>query len=54
MPSLTNVGELAPPELIIPTILITQSIVVEYVEEYIIVERVDSTVRYVVPSLWCQ
>jgi hypothetical protein len=41
-PSLTNMRELAPPKSDIPTILIIQSIAVEYAEEYIIVEPMDS------------
>jgi hypothetical protein len=43
-PSLTNMGELEPPKSAIPIILIIQSIVVEYVEEYIIVEPMDSRI----------
>ena len=56
-PSLTNMGELAPQESAIPMTLIIQSIVIEYAEEYIVVEPVpiDSMVRYVVSesSLGC-
>jgi len=36
--------ELAPPKLDIPSILLIQSIVVEYDEEYIVVEPIDSRV----------
>ena len=43
-PSSTNVGELAPPKLDIPSILSVQPIEAEYDKEYIIVERVDSRV----------
>ena len=50
-PSLTNVGERAPPKSVIPTILVVQSIAIEYAEEYVIVNRMDSRVRYVVSSL---
>ena len=42
-PSLTNVRELAPPKSVVPTVLILQSIAVEYVEEYIVVEPIDSS-----------
>ena len=52
-PSLTNVGELAPHKTVIPTILVVQSIAVEYSEEYIIVEPMDSRLLCVVPSLVC-
>ena len=44
-PSLTNMRELAPPKSDIPTILLIQSIVVEYVKEYIIVEPMDSRAK---------
>ncbi len=40
-PSSTNVRELAPPKSDIPSILLIQSITVEYTEEYIIVEPMD-------------
>ena len=53
-PSLTNVRELAPPKLVIPTIAITHSIAVEYVEEYIIVEPMDSRILYIVCSSGCR
>ena len=43
-PSLTDMKELAPPKSHIPTILLIQSIVVEYVKEYITVEPMDSRV----------
>jgi hypothetical protein len=52
-PSLTNMRELAPPKLEIPKAFIVQSIVVEYAEEYIIVEPMDSRVLYIVSSLGC-
>ena len=54
-PSLTNMGELAPQESAIPIVLIIQSIAVEYAEKYIVVEPMDSMVRYVVSesSLGC-
>ena len=54
-PSLTNMGELAPQESAIPIMLIIQSIAIEYAEEYIVVEPMDSMVRYVVSesSLGC-
>jgi hypothetical protein len=48
-PSPTNVREFAPPKLDIPSILLTQSIVAEYGEEYIVVDRIDSRVMYGVP-----
>ena len=47
-PSLTNMGELAPQQLEIPMILILQSIAVEYAEEYIIVETMDTMIPYIV------
>ena len=50
-PSLTNMRELAPQKSGIPMMLIVQSIVVEYVEEYIIIEPMDSRILYVVSSL---
>ena len=43
-PPLTNMRELGPPKADIPKILIIQSIAVEYVEKYIIVEPKDSHV----------
>ena len=43
-PSLTNMRETAPPKSDIPTILLIQSIAVEYVEEDIIVEPKDRSV----------
>ena len=52
-PSLTNMRELAPPKSDIPTILLIQSIAVEYAQEYIIVEPMDSRVLYIVSSLGC-
>ena len=52
-PSLTNMGELAPQKLEIPIILVIQSVVVEYAEEYIIIEPMDSRVLYTVYSLRC-
>ena len=44
--------ELAPPKSVIPTLLI-QLIDVEYLEECIIVERIDNRVWYIVSSLGC-
>ena len=44
-PSPTNMRELAPSKLGIPTILLIQSIAVEYVKEYIIVEPMDSRAK---------
>ena len=52
-PSWTNMGELAPQMSVIPIIPCIQSVEVEYVEEYIIVEQINSRVRYVVSSLGC-
>ena len=43
-PSSTNVKELAPPKSVIPTIFFIQSIAIEYVEEYVVVEPMDSRV----------
>ena len=45
-PSLTNMGELAPQKSEVPKLLIIQSIEVEYGEEYIIVEPMDSRIHY--------
>ena len=53
-PSLTNVGEPAPHEAVIPTILVVQPIAVEYSEEYIIIEPMDSRVVCIVSSLGCR
>jgi hypothetical protein len=50
-PSLTNMREIAPPKSDIPMIAIVQSIAVEYAKEYIIVEAMDSSIRYIVSSL---
>jgi hypothetical protein len=52
-PSLTNLREFAPQILEIPIPLPIQSIAVEYAEEYIIVEPMDSRVLYIVSSLGC-
>ena len=52
-PSSTNVGELAPPKSDIPTIILIQSIAVEYVEKYIIVEPINDRILYIVSSLGC-
>ena len=41
-PSSTNMRNFAPLKSDVPNVLIVQTIVVEYAEEYIIVERVDS------------
>jgi hypothetical protein len=49
-PSLTNMRELAPSESVIPSIRIIQSIKVEYIEEYIIVEQMDGCA---ISSLGC-
>jgi hypothetical protein len=46
-PSLTNMRELAPPMSEIPIILFIQPIAVEYAEEYIVVEQMDSQAWYV-------
>jgi hypothetical protein len=43
-PFLTNMRGLAPPKSDVPMILLVQSIVVEYLEEDIIVEPMDSRV----------
>ena len=45
--------ELAPLKLVIPVVLLNQSVAVEYAEEYIIVEPINSRVTYVVSSLGC-
>ena len=45
-PSLTDLRELAPPKSAVPTIPLIQSIVVEYVEEYIIIEQMNSSYVY--------
>ena len=52
-PSLANMRELAPQKPEIPKKYIIQSIVVEYTEEYIVVEPMDSSVLYIVSSLGC-
>lgn len=39
---MTNMRNLAPPKSDIPSIVVVQSIVVEYAEEYVIVKRIDS------------
>ena len=41
-PSSTNMRDLAPPKSDIPSILVIQSIVVEYAKEYVIVECIDN------------
>ncbi len=43
-PCLTNMRELAPPKSHFPSILLMRPIVVEYAEEYIVVEPIDSRV----------
>ena len=53
-PSLTNLRERAPPKSVIPTVLLFQSIAVEYAKEYIIVESMDSRVLCTVSSLECR
>jgi hypothetical protein len=52
-PFLTNMRELAPPKPVIPTVLLIQSIAVEYVEEYVIVKPMDNRVWDVVSLLNC-
>ena len=49
-PSLTNMGEPAPHKSVIPAVLFVQSIAVEYAEEYIVVEPMDSRILYVIVS----
>ena len=41
-PSSTNMRNFAPSKSDVPSVLVIQSIVVEYAEGYIIVERIDS------------
>ena len=53
-PSLTNVSELAPPKFDIPVIVLIQPKAIEYAEEYIIIEPMDSRVLYVASSLRCR
>ena len=43
-------GEPAPPKSVIPAVLFVQSIAVEYAEEYIVVEPMDSRILYVIVS----
>ena len=43
-PSLANMRELEPPKSVIPTILLIQSIAVDYSKEYIIIELIDTSV----------
>ena len=50
---MTDVGEFAPQKPDIPMILVIQSIAVEYVEKYIIVEPMDGRIMYIVSSLGC-
>ena len=52
-PSLTNMGKLAPQRFAIPIASIIQSIAVKYAKEYIVVEPIDSTVRYLISLLGC-
>ena len=52
-PSLTDVGEPAPPMLVIPAVFLIQSVAVEYAEEYIVVEPMDNRVRDGVHLLRC-
>ena len=40
-PSSTNMSELAPPQSVVPIIPLIQSIAVEYLEEYIIIEQMN-------------
>ena len=53
-PSLTYLRELAPFKLDVPTNLVSQSVAVEYSEEYIIVEAMDSDALGVVFLLGCR
>ena len=50
-PSLTDMGELAPPKSDIPMVYFAQSIEVEYIKEYIVVEPMDSRALCIVFSL---
>jgi hypothetical protein len=52
-PSPTNMRELAPQKSDIPILLCVQSIKVEYAEEYIIIDPMDSRILYIVSSLEC-
>ena len=52
-PSLTNLRELAPPKSDIPFVVVVQSIIVEYIEEYIIVQQMDSRILYIATPLRC-
>ena len=52
-PSLTNMGELAPPKPVIPAVLLVQSIAVEYAKEYIKIQPMDSSILYIVFLLGC-
>ena len=48
---MTNMTEFAPPKSNVPAVLFIQSIAIEYIEEYFIVEPTDSRIWYVVTSL---
>ena len=50
---MTNLREIAPPKSVIPTVFLIQSVAVEYAEEYIIVEPINSRVKCVVSSFGC-
>ena len=51
-PSLTNTRELAPPKSDIPIIVLIQSIAVEYAEEDIVVESMNSHICKGVVRRW--
>jgi hypothetical protein len=48
-PFLTDLGELAPPELEIPTFFVIQSTVIEDCKEDTAVERIESCVQQIAP-----
>ena len=39
---MTNMSELAPPKSVVPAILLIESVAVEYLEEYIVVDPINS------------
>ena len=49
-PSFTNLREITPPMSVIPTVFLIQSVAVEYAEEYIVFEPMDSRVRHIESS----
>ena len=51
-PSLTNMRELAPPQSDIPIIGLIHSIAVEYAEEYIVVEPMNSHICVGIVRRW--